>query len=367
MCVLRVYETMPSKSRDTVRRNFSITQEASQAINSFADEHNLTKSKVVERAVLEYTGGNTTGRIEQKVDRILAAVEDGDVPLAQTGGKKKNSQSDSTDFDPTGYDPDEERDEPLSKAELKELIALDEPVVNPEHLDVNDLPGSKRERTTLMAAVVRYNTIDADFETLREGHVRVAIRENLGDSDYLLEQYTDPVSRKFDRKLELEFNRDKGKYAAGMTQYFPTENHRREYYQWQYETIQEAVNTPVDEMPWFGEYKQPYEFLRQWLDNYTVRNTLQELDIATSEEMDDLQEELLAYRDDVDQCLTAIEETTDRYSRDFSREEAIEAVPYDKEQSESMVSLLDEMGYIGDWDSPGKDMGIDERRIVWRD
>ena len=358
---------MPSKSRDTVRRNFSITQEASQAINSFADEHNLTKSKVVERAVLEYTAGNTTGRIERKVDKILAAVESDEAPLAQTGGKKKNSQSDSTDFDPTGYDPDEERDEPLSKAELKELIALDEPVVNPEHLDVNDLPGSKRERTTLMAAVVRYNTIDADFETLREGHVRVAIRENLGDSDYLLKQYTQSILEEFDRKLEQEFNSGESKYDGRLTQFFPTESHRREYYQERYETIQEAVNTPVDEMPWFGEYKQPYEFLRQWLDRRFVSVSLEELDIATPDEMDELKEGLLSYRDDVDQCLTAIEETTDRYSRDFSREEAIEAVPYDKEQSESMVSLLDEMGYIGDWDSPGKDMGIDERRIVWRD
>lgn len=358
---------MPSKSRDTVRRNFSITQEASQAINSFADEHNLTKSKVVERAVLEYTAGNTTGRIERKVDKILAAVESDEAPLAQTGGKKKNSQSDSTDFDPTGYDPDEERDEPLSKTELKELVTLDEPVVNPEHLDENNLPGSTREKTTLMAAVVRYNAIDGDLPHVTEGNIRATIMEHLGDSDYLLEQYTDPVLRKFDRKLELEFNRDKGKYAAGMTQYFPTENHRREYYQWQYETIQEAVNTPVDEMPWFGEYKQPYEFLRQWLDNYTVRNTLQELDIATSEEMDDLQEELLAYRDDVDQCLTAIEETTSSYSKDFSREEAIEAVPYDEEQSESIVALLDAVGYIGEYDSMTKDMGLDKKRIVWRD
>lgn len=358
---------MPSKSRDTVRRNFSITQEASQAINSFADEHNLTKSKVVERAVLEYTGKNTTGRIEQKVDRILAAVEDGDVPLAQTGGKKKNSQSDSTDFDPAGYDPDEERDEPLSKAELKELITLDEPVVNPEHLDENNLPGSVREKTTLMAAVVRYNAIDDDLETFSEGNIRVAITDHLGDSDYLFEQYTRPVSREFDRELELEFNGDESKYDSRLNQYFPTENHRREHYQERYETIQEAVNTPVDEMPWFGEYKQPYEFLRQWLDRWVVSDTLEELDIATPDEIDELKEELLSYRDDVDQCLTAIEETTDRYSRDFSREEAIEAVPYDKEQSESMVSLLNEMGYIGDWDSPGKDMGIYERRIVWRD
>lgn len=358
---------MPSKSRNTVRRNFSINQEASQAIDSFANEHNLTKSKVVERAVLEHTAEDTTARIEMKVDKILRSINGGDAPLAQTGAKKKNYQSDSADFDPAGYDPDEEKDGPLSKEELKELVTLDEPVVNPKHIDENNLPGSTREKTALMAAVVRYNAIDDDLPHVAKGHIRIAIREHLGDSDYLLEQYTRPVLDEFKRKLEQEFNRDESEYSGRLTQYFPTESHRREYYQEQYEAVQEAVNTPVDEMPWFGEYKEPYESLRQWLDRRFVSNTLEELDIATPDEMDELKEELLAYRDDVDQCLTAIEETTDTLSRDFSREEAIEAVPYDKEQSESMVTLLDVVGYLGEWDSPGKDMGLYEKRIVWRD
>jgi len=356
---------MPSESRNTVRRNFSINQEASQAIDSFADEHNLTKSKVVERAVMEHTSKDRTARIERKVDEILASLDGGNAPLAQTGGKKKNSHNSSTDFDPAGYNPDEDRDEPLSKDELKELITIDEPVVNPAHIDENNLPGSTREKTTLMAAIVRFNVKERNSHTFGPGWVRGVIKDHLGDSDYLLNQYTDPVKDEFETGRTIVFNRDEERYEVDTTGLFPTESRRQQYYQERYEAIQEAIDTPIDEMPEFDVGPKPYEFLRQWLDDFRINKILQELDIATSDEIDDLKEELTTYRDDIDECLTAIEETSRR--NNFTQQEAIEAVPYDEEQSESIVSLLRETGYIGDWKDSFKDMGISKDRIVWRD
>lgn len=350
---------MPSKSRNTVRRNFSINQEASQAIDSFAAEHNLTKSKVVERAVLEHTKEDRAARIETKVDEILATLEGGSDSLAQTGGKKKNSQS-STDFDPAGYNPDEDRDEPLSKAELKELVKTDEPVINPEHIDENNIPGSVAEKTTLIAAVVRHK----DRQYFHDGTIVSAIEDLLGTSEHLRDQYSSSVTAEFESRWSVEFNQEERKYECDRSGYFTTESHQQEYYQERYETIQEAVDTPIDEMPEFVFRQRPYEFLRQWLDEYQISNSIQELDIATSDEIDELKEELADYRDGIDQCLTAIDDTMG-YSKDFSREEAIEAVPYDGEQAESVVTLLDELDYIGDWEQSTKDMGLDETRIVW--
>lgn len=358
---------MPSQSRETDRRNFSIGRDASVAIDEFASEHNITKSKVVENAVLEYTGKDRTTRIEEKVDQILASIEGEGPSPTQTTGKKKNSQSIHTDFDPTDYTPDEDRDNNLSKAELKELVTLDEPIINPEHIDENNLPGSAREKTALIAAIVRFNVEEEDRAGVVGAWIRNAIKTHLGDSDYLLKQYTDSVEEEFEPKPALEYNRDEQQYENNSWRYFPTESHRREYYQDRYETIQEAATTPIDEMPLFGDHILPYEHLRQWLDEWQIRSSLTELDIATDGEIDELKEELVSYREDVDDCLTAIEETTGKYEKDFSREEAIEAVPYEQEQSESLVTLLDDVGYIGDWDSVGKDMGMDKKRLVWRD
>jgi hypothetical protein len=358
---------MPSQSRETERRNFSIGRDASVAIDEFATEHNITKSKVVENAVLEYTGKDRTARIEEKVDQILETIEGEGPSPTQTTGKKKNSQSIHTDFDPTDYTPDEDRDNNLSKDELKEFVTLDEPVINPEHIDESNLPGSTKERTALIAAIVRFNVQEGGIGTVATGAVRNVIKNHLGGSDYLLDQYTDSVKQEFESKPDLEYNRDEQQYENNPWGYFPTESHRREYYQDRYDTIQEAVTTPIDEMPLFGDFIQPYEQMRQWLDEWRINSSLTELDIATDEEIDELIEELVSYREDVDDCLTAIEETTGQYEKDFSRDEAIEAVPYEQEQSESVVTLLDDVGYIADWNRAGKDMGIDKRRLVWRD
>lgn len=355
--------TMPSQSRTTKRRNFSISLDASIAIDEYAEEYNITKSKVVENAVLEYTGKDATARIEQKVDEILATLEgDGPSP-AQTREKEKKNQKTQSDFDPTSYNPDEDRDNPLTKAELKELVALDEPVINPDHVNWDSLFRDVRKKATLLAGVCRFN---ANGIVTNAG-ITNAIKENLGESDHLLDQYTETVPDEFEEKPCLEFNNDEERYENNSWAYFPTESHRREYYQDRYESIQEAVSTPVDEMPKGDSLKQRYEFLRQWLDEWQINTSLTELDIATDEERAELKEELVAYRSDVDQCLSAIEETTDKYSKDFSREEAIEAVPYDEEQSESMIALLEELSYIANWDRPGKDMGMDKRHLVWRD
>jgi hypothetical protein len=332
----------------------------------------MAASKVVENAVLEYTGKDDSTHAEQKSEKNHSQSE-----------KRNKQRAISTEFDPATYDPNEKRDGYLSKTELNKLITLDEPVINPDHVNWKSLFRDVRKNSALLSGpkYINWNSRlqDADkkslllagvcrfenTETITEYDIQEAITTYLGDSTYILNQYTKTIPEEFVPKPSVIFDRDSEEYESQTVSYFPTTRHQKSYYQDRYETIKQAVDTPVDELPAFGSHTEPYEYLRQWLDQQQVSESLAAFDIANNQEIETVKQDLLSHQETIDECLTAIEAGTD--PTDFTRAEAIDALPYDQEQSERLVSLLIEIGYIGDWNSQNKALGINENRLVWRE
>jgi hypothetical protein len=187
---------MSSKRRSTDHRGFSLGKEASRAIDNYADRHNMTKSMVVEKAVLEYTGRERTARIEQKVDEILDCLGgEGAGTLgepdthtqtdnqttsergSESGGENDGSspQSDggiavdsSTGGRPGVFDsledytPDYPGDCEISREALKEapVHVRDGLVINPDHVDYTTLQSKGVQvavKTAVCAGILRYN------------------------------------------------------------------------------------------------------------------------------------------------------------------------------------------------------------------
>lgn len=335
---------MPSDNRDTNRRNFSLKPEATQAIDSFAEEHNITKSKVVERAVLEYTGRDRTARLENKINQILEIVDEWDDSSIQTIKKQKTSQN-TPEFTPTNYDPFEDRNQKLTKSELNQLIKIDEPVINPQHIDDENFPGRENKKAAIISALIRYDTMDSDMKFFMHPKIESYIKQYLGDSDYILNTYTKKIADNFKKHYTMEYiakNAQDEKYIG----YFITQDMRQEYYKERFEEIKKAVNTPVTEIPKFDINEQvSYEYIQLWLNNKFIESSIKDLNIATSEEINKIKNKLDTYQDKIDKCVDIINDSKDRKFEKLNREEAIEAISHEK-QPEKMVMLLDELNYI---------------------
>jgi len=362
---------MPSDTRSTEQRTFSIAVEASEGIDEYAAENNMSKSMVVETAVLDYLEESQADQIEEKVDNVeekvdevLANLDGSPNPSpssSQTSGEKENVGGSPSDFDPEAYDPDADRDEPLSKDEVKQLLsALDEPAINPEHITDESL--SMNDKSGPVAAIVRYE---------REGNVGEGtlwnqyIPEYIGDTDYLLEKYTDSITNHFRRKYTIELDDEDNSYVRdGTAMWFTTEEAEAEFYEDKLAVIREAIDTPAYEMSEFNYWYQSYEYLRCWLRELRFRIE-GELELITEEEFDELEQGLLSQRDEVDDCLDVIRDLLEGYrTKEFNRDDAIESLPYDENSAEELLNLFDKIDYIGEYESGRYEWGLVEGNII---
>lgn len=357
---------MPSDTRTTEQRTFSIAVEASEGIDEYAAKENMSKSMVVERAVLDYIEASQADRIEEKVDEVLAKLDGSSNPSSppQSTGEKENVGAGQSDFDPEAYDPDADRDEPLSKDEVKKLLStLDEPAINPEHITDESIAVNAKDEP--VSAIVRYE---------REGTVSEAalkneyIPEYIGSTDYYLEKYTDSITNHFRQKYTIELDEDENSYIRdGMPVWFTTKEAEIEFYEKKLSVIRDAVGSPVYELPEFDYLTQPYEYLRCWLRilRFRIEGALE---LITPEEFDELEQGLLAQREEVDESLDVIRGLLEGYPhKQFNRDDAVENLPYDEESSEKLIDMLHEVGYIGKYTDDRYEWGVIEDNIIRQD
>lgn len=81
--------------RDKNRRNFSISDRVDNVLNEKSDEWDMSRSQIVEEAVIEFADHDRSARIESKVDEILDRLDEGGVPSRESTSKKEKSSSDS--------------------------------------------------------------------------------------------------------------------------------------------------------------------------------------------------------------------------------------------------------------------------------
>lgn len=214
---------MPSDSRETVRRNFSINKQASEAIDEFADRHDMTKSKVVENAVLDYVDAKDKVRLEDKVDEILDILEsDGpassdDEPHTHTraesdgGVSVQTSSAPSPSDDPAkitsfdDYKPELPEDYELTTECLENAPEAVEhgQIINDDHVDYNHLQSrgaSVRVKTAVCAGIVRYHNI-GDMRA-KEEQIKSVAAEVLGGKRNARRHFDEIVSYFYDGPMD---------------------------------------------------------------------------------------------------------------------------------------------------------------------
>ncbi len=99
---------------EKVRRNFSIREKVDAVLNDKADEWDMSRSEIVEKAVLEYTDHDRTARIEEKLDEIHDVVVDGGGTQSRAADEEKENPATETEEDGTGRVESSSTDESLA-------------------------------------------------------------------------------------------------------------------------------------------------------------------------------------------------------------------------------------------------------------
>ena len=278
--------------RNTRRKNYSLTPQAIDAIETYADEHDMEYSQVVENAVLEYTDTDRLNRVEQKIDRVLDAVES-EPPASgpeqaerESIASEDNQDNSSAESIVEEYDYTADRDEPLTKDEINALLDTHEPHITAEHIPEkeSELPYHTREKVELVAAAVRASRSSGDGTVVHRDDVTEIVKEVLGASEHKLkkENYPQQVFETLLPSEELE----PGPIGLRLTDsdhlVFPTEEDRqvryRTYFVEMVETIENTDETETLEM----KRAELEGWGQRWIDlDVTTEDEIQEaLDLA---------------------------------------------------------------------------------------
>lgn len=173
-------KTMPSSTRSTVKRTFSISSKASEAIDRYADRNNETKSKTVENAVLALVNDDHDAQLERKIDEIHDCVvgEGGTVAAGDThthsdahtdDGRDDDLETDggssvvggsSTFNSISSYSPNYPSDRQLSREALRQVPSAAEDLeIDPEHVDYSILRSRGMNvsvKAAVCAAIIRH-------------------------------------------------------------------------------------------------------------------------------------------------------------------------------------------------------------------
>lgn len=100
---------------EKVRRNFSIREKVDGVLNDKADEWDMSRSEIVEKAVLEYTDHDRTARIEEKLDEIHDVVVEGGATQSRVTDDEKENPAMETEEDDVGQGESSSTDESLAE------------------------------------------------------------------------------------------------------------------------------------------------------------------------------------------------------------------------------------------------------------
>lgn len=333
-------------NRNTVRRNFSITQRADMALEEMSDEWDMSRSEIVSKAVLEYTDRDRTARMEEKLDEVLDRL---DAPKTDGGTlsenpvqkEKRTAPADTHTFDPVDYDPEADRN-PLTKDELKQLLKeVDEPVINPDHVEKDTVETIRDNdpQDAALAGIIRY---DHDQEVIKEDYVEDYVRDYLGSTDYILDQHPDGIIDHF-YPYEYLVEDDSGySFEKIRTLYYL---HRSDWIDHLKDTlipIQETADQPFTTLPddMGNSWNPSYAKMGRWLAAF--QDDLIDADLASREEITDLIEEIGRQQDEVN---TALAELDDEFRENewtaptFTTEEAAETLSCDTDQVEVLMTI----------------------------
>jgi len=240
------------RTRKVERRNYSLHPDAVDAIESYARAHSISKSKVVQLAVLEYTGHDRTKRIEEKLDQLLEYFDEGapaeyaekekeNRPTGSTQSTHDTSSSSNTSEITKTYDHTEEHDDPLTTDEIRILLEQDEPHINSDH--IGTLPRSSKEKAALVAAVLRSkSSFDQATRIITTDDVENTVEELVGDSQHIMQTYPQKVMNELIPKEEPDPSNSK-KMTKSDEVAFPTQEAKR----LQYKTILETDLSMIKE------------------------------------------------------------------------------------------------------------------------
>ena len=212
---------MPSPTRSTKQRTFSISVEASEAIDDHAERENMSKSMVVETAVMEYLDESQADRIESKVDDVLSQLEgsappssesnththtesgnmesDGGVSAVRPSAPQKDDLAKVDSFDE--YKPELPEDYYLTEDCLKNSPEYVEQGggINEEHIQHITLSSKGtpvRVKTAVCAGVIRYE--QSDKEVAHERDIKETASDLLGSKRNARRHFDEIVSHFYD-------------------------------------------------------------------------------------------------------------------------------------------------------------------------
>jgi len=212
---------MPSDTRSTDQRTFSISVEASEGIDEFAKENNMSKSKVVETAVLEFLEATQTDRIESKVDEILEKMGGDCSPSPSSsenrpthtqtesdgGVSVQSGQSDDpakiTSFDE--YEPSLPGDYELPRDTLEDCIDYVENggAINDDHIDKSLLTSrgfEVRYKVAICAGIIRHDK----EEIASESTIKDILEDLLGSRRQANAKFNSVVTHFYDNPTDHE-------------------------------------------------------------------------------------------------------------------------------------------------------------------
>lgn len=193
---------MSPKTRSTTRISASIDTDVGDRLEEFSEEHNESKSRVVENALREYFDMDRVAQIEEKIDLLLDRVDDSDEGSPTLSGEtsekekenstspKNQAESEGEDEDDFEYDPDSEPDRELTTDEIHSILSQPDPEINPEHIG-NRVPRDSGPRLDLLMACARYEhySPSENLSTITPDEAKAVIKKTLGKSDHILGKY----------------------------------------------------------------------------------------------------------------------------------------------------------------------------------
>lgn len=332
-----------------VARTYRLPETLVNQVESFADEHDMNRTDVVENALRDYIGRDPTSNLEEKVDRILDEVcgegtssEVGTPTSVEDGEKKKKKNTDGgihaatpeTSDASEWYDPEAGVSDSLSTDEIREVLKGDEPAIHPDDLD--SLPRSTAEKSETIAAVVRYNGVYGGMGTQTHvNNIEAAIKEVVSGSDHTINTYLhkEPVT---DHLYAFEFLGEDFARTSNDELWYLTEERQIQNITGNYEDVVEWLNAPLSE-----RHRWSYDEMTHWLEEF--EDDLVEHDVASTEQIDELKETAYERRRIVDEVLVAYNDHADSMVG-AEREEVVSAVQTPEDDAEAVIDSLITMG-----------------------
>lgn len=330
-------------NRNTVRRNFSISERADMALEEMSDEWDMSRSEIVSKAVLEYTDRDRTARIEDKLDDVLDRLDEprpdgGTLSENNTRKEKRTDPAEEHRFVPSEYDPD--GGVPLSKDELKQLLKeVDDPVINPDHVE-KDMLQSIRDndpQDAALAGIIRYS-----HDKIIPDVIEDFVRDYLGSSDYILNTHPDGVADNFYPEKKLSSKDSAPGFEMVRNVYYTKESDRNADMEEMLSLIQEAADTPFTTLPdgFSSTWDPSYTKMRKWMA--VLQGDLEDAGLLSREEFADLIDDMGRQKNEVNATLSELEDEFKEgimSKPKFTTEEAAEALSWDTEDVETLMEI----------------------------